>query len=67
MQIETLNPIKIRVFWEERFDFIQNIINNELNKCYEEISKIIDFSYDNHKKINYDESFIREHVKKLTS
>ena len=47
------------------YDYV--VINNELNKCYEEISKIIDFSYDNHKKINYDESFIREHVKKLTS
>ena len=47
------------------YDYV--VINDELNKCYEEISKIIDFSYDNHKKINYDESFIREHVKKLTS
>ena len=32
MQIETLNPIKIRVFGEERFDFLQNIITNDLSK-----------------------------------
>ena len=47
------------------YDYV--VINDELNKCYEEISKIIDSSYDEHKKINYDENFIKEHVKKLTS
>ena len=40
MQIETLNPIKIRVFGLERFDFLQNIITNDLNKLEEEL-----FSY----------------------
>ena len=47
------------------YDYV--VINDELNKCYEEISKIIDSSYDEYKKINYDENFIKEHVKKLTS
>ena len=40
MQIETLNPIKIRVSGPERFDFLQNIITNDLNKLDEEL-----FSY----------------------
>ena len=40
MQIETLNPIKIRVSGSERFDFLQNIITNDLNKLEEEL-----FSY----------------------
>ena len=32
MEIKTPNPIKISVFGEERFDFIQNLITNDLNK-----------------------------------
>ena len=41
MQIETLNPIKIRVFGEERFDFLQNIITNDLTKLKEELKSYI--------------------------
>ena len=37
MQIETLNPIKIRVSGEERFDFLQNIITNDLTKLKKEL------------------------------
>ena len=48
-------------------DYDHVVINDELNKCYEEISKIIDSSYIDHKKINYDKNFIKEHIKKLTS
>ena len=40
MRIETLNPIKIKVSGSERFDFLQNIITNDLNKLEEEL-----FSY----------------------
>jgi len=47
------------------YDYV--VVNDELNKCYEEISKIIESSYGDHKKINFDKSFIKEHVKKLTS
>ena len=47
------------------YDYV--VINDELNKCYKEISKIIESSYDDHKKINLDKNFIKEHVKKLTS
>ena len=41
MQIETLNPIKIRVFGEERFDFLQNIITNDLTKLKKELKSYI--------------------------
>ena len=41
MQIETLNPIKIRVFGEERFDFLQNIITNDLTKLKDELKSYI--------------------------
>ena len=47
------------------YDYV--VINDELNKCYEEISKIIDSSYDDNKKIEYDKSLIKEHIRKLTS
>ena len=47
------------------YDYV--VINDELNKCYEEISKIVESSHDDHKKINFDKNFIKEHVKKLTS
>ena len=32
MEIKTPNPVKILVSGEERFDFIQNLITNDLNK-----------------------------------
>ncbi len=41
MQIETLNPIKIIVFGEERFDFLQNIITNDLTKLKKELRSYI--------------------------
>ncbi len=47
------------------YDYV--VINDELNKCYEEISKIIDSSYYDNKKIEYDKNLIKEHVRKLTS
>jgi len=47
------------------YDYV--VINDELNKCYEEISKIIDSSYNDIKKIKYNYNLIKEHVKKLTS
>ena len=47
------------------YDYV--VINDELNKCYEEISKIIDSSYQDDKKIEYDKNLIKEHVRKLTS
>ena len=30
MKIETLNPIKILIYGDERIDFIQNIITNDV-------------------------------------
>ena len=48
-------------------DYDHVVINDELNKCYEEISKIIDSSYHDNKKIEYDKNLIKEHVRKLTS
>jgi len=47
------------------YDYV--VINDELNKCYEEISKVIDSSYDNNQKIEHDKNLIKEHVRKLTS
>ena len=47
------------------YDYV--VINDELNKCYEEISKVIDSSYLDNKKIEYDKNLIKEHVRKLTS
>lgn len=47
------------------YDYV--VINDELHKCYEEISNIIDSSYHDNKKIDYDKNLIKEHVKKLTS
>ena len=46
------------------YDYV--VINDELNKCYEEISKVIDSSYLDNKKIEYDKNLIKEHVRKLT-
>ena len=47
------------------YDYV--VINDELNKCYEEISKVIDSSYHDNKKIEYDKNLIKEHIRKLTS
>ena len=47
------------------YDYV--VINDELNKCYDEISKIIDLIYQDNKKIEYDKNHIKEHIKKLTS
>ena len=47
------------------YDYV--IVNDELNRCYNEISNIIDTSLSSNKKIEYDKDFIKEHVKKLTS
>ena len=63
-------PCRMKEFYKDikhwvDYDYV--VINDELNKCYEEISEIIDFSYYENKKINYDKDFIKEHVKKLTS
>ncbi len=41
MQIKTLNPIKIKVFGEERYDFLQNIITNDLSKLEKELKSYI--------------------------
>ena len=47
------------------YDYV--VINDELNRCYKKISRIIDSSYVDHKKINYDKNFIKKYIKKLTS
>ena len=47
------------------YDYV--VINDELNKCYEEISKILDSLYQDNKKIEYDKNLIKEHIRKLTS
>ena len=46
------------------YDYV--VINDKLEKCYEEISKIIDFT-SNNKKIIFDKNIIKEHIKKLTN
>ena len=47
------------------YDYV--VINDDLNKCYKEISDVIDNSMLLKKKILYNKKFIAEHVKKLTS
>jgi guanylate kinase len=51
-------------YWID-YDFV--VINDDLNRCYEEISNIINFLSFEKEKINYDKKFIEQHVKKLTS
>ena len=51
-------------YWID-YDFV--VINDDLNRCYEEISNIINFLSFGKEKINYDKKFIEQHVKKLTS
>ena len=47
------------------YDFV--VINDDLNRCYEEISNIINFLSFGKEILNYDKKFIEQHVKKLTS
>ncbi len=47
------------------YDYV--VINDELNKCYEEISNVIDSSCHDNKKIENDKNHIKEHVRKLIS
>ncbi len=47
------------------YDFV--VINDDLNKCYEEISKLIEDSLISPQKINYNKSLIEEHIKKLSN
>ena len=47
------------------YDFV--VINDDLNKCYEEISQIIDLSLNNNQDINYNKKKISDHVSKLTN
>ena len=47
------------------YDFV--VINDDLNKCYNEISQIIDLSLNNNQNINYNKKKISDHVSKLTN
>tara|TARA_B100000941_G_scaffold231765_1_gene174190 strand:+ start:318 stop:953 length:636 start_codon:yes stop_codon:yes gene_type:complete len=47
------------------YDFV--VINDDLNKCYNEISQIIDLSLNNNQDINYNKKKISDHVSKLTN
>ena len=47
------------------YDFV--VINDDLNKCYDEISRIIDLSLNNNQDINYNKKKISDHVSKLTN
>ena len=47
------------------YDFV--VINDDLNKCYDEISQIIDLSLNNNQDINYNKKKISDHVSKLTN
>ena len=49
--------------WED-YDYV--VINDDLKKCYNEISQLIDFSLDkNNKKLNYNKKKISDHINKL--
>ena len=51
--------------WED-YDYV--VINDDLKKCYNEISQLIDFSLDkNNKKLNYNKKKISDHINKLIS
>ena len=45
------------------YDFV--VINDDLNKCYNEISRLIDLSSNNDKRTNYNKKIISDHVSKL--
>ena len=46
------------------YDFV--VINDDLNKCFEEISKLIKDSITSSERIDYNKSIIEEHIKKLS-
>ena len=48
--------------WKD-YDYV--VINDNLNKCYQEIVKIINDSLSG-KKIDYDKNFIEKHIEKIT-
>ncbi len=45
------------------YDFV--VINDDLNKCYNEISRLIDLSLNNDKRTDYNKKIISDHVSKL--
>ena len=45
------------------YDFV--VINDDLNKCYNEISRLIDLFLNNDKRTNYNKKIISDHVSKL--
>ena len=45
------------------YDFV--VINDDLNRCFEEINGLIEASLLNKKNNSYNESFIENHVKSL--
>jgi len=47
--------------WED-YDYV--VINDDLERCYEEIVKLINLGIDKNK-FNYDKDFIKNHIKKL--
>ena len=47
------------------YDFV--VINDDLNKCYNEVSQLIDSSLNNNKEINYNKKKISDHVNKLVN
>ncbi len=47
------------------YDFV--VINDNLEKCYNEINILIDNSLTDPKNINYNKSFIEEHIRKLSN
>ena len=47
----------------KNYDFV--VINDDLNKCYKEIIKILDSELSNKKTI-YDKASIENHIKKLS-
>ena len=48
--------------WRD-YDFV--VINDNLNKCYKEISQHIDGYLSSHQSLNYNKQLIEKHVEKL--
>ena len=46
----------------KNYDYV--VINDQLKICYDKIIKILDAEFEN-KKVNYDKSYIKDHIKKL--
>ena len=46
------------------YDYV--VINDNLEKCFQEINTIIDLVLSGSRDINYDKSFIEEHIRKLS-